>query len=463
MKTTAAVFRNIIFNLIIIVLCFTSSIIAMIGDNLIYNTLWILPLAYLLVYLLSLKIFEDKVFGNIGYVLFWGQSIIKCVIAPMLLCIGNYTSLFPELKANYVFISILLLIYEQVACTFVIALVSSRTKKKPIKMLKSNATIYPKLKMDTFVAIFMGCLVVMWIIAPTIQNSYTNIFSMIFSNKMFEGNDYTSIGGLGRICTTLFLVVFKSFRIIFPFYCIKVLKEKYNNVISFIASLSIIIASQFLFISETVAMSIIVTVILLIYLLCIYPKYTKIVLGVIAGSSVFVLIVLLISFNTISQWYEINSITEYMSLMLQSYMPGVCNTASIFRAEQISGFSTLLDTLISTIPFQNTLLGTSLWENDLNSIFESIGLGTQIVSTIAGGWYIFGVIGAPLFSMLFTYVSISSGYKYQESDKDLKKLLYLYLCVQSILGVGMYNIQTTITLWIQVDLVLWVMTKIVKE
>src|SRR5699024_5349795 len=100
------------------------------------------------------------------------------------------------------------------------------------------------------------------------------------SQEMFFGYDYTStnaVGTINRILTTLFLVLFKSFRIILPFYMIKALKEKYDSFVSFLISI-IIVMLQFLFISETVAMALVVAFILLSYMLKAYPQYRRLVI-----------------------------------------------------------------------------------------------------------------------------------------------------------------------------------------
>lgn len=53
-----------------------------------------------------------------------------------------------------------------------------------------------------------------------------------------------------------------------------------------------------------------------------------------------------------------------------------------------------------------------------------------------------------------------NGYKYAEAENDLERLLYLFMCIQTMLGIGVYNIQTTITLWIQIRVVLWMCSKL---
>ena len=455
------IFRNIFFNLIVFIVCCISIIVAILGENEMYQTLWLLPLGYMVIYFMSLAVLKDKVFRNIGYILFWGQSIIKCVIAPLILCLGNYTSLFRDLQEQYIFHSVLLMLYEQLACTFVIAFASA--DKQRVKFIVPNMGGLPKLTFGTFIAMFSVFMFGIWIIVPSIQNNFVTIFDMFSSQQMFLGYDYISAntsGASGRIFTTLILVLFKSFRIIFPFFIIRGLKERYGNAGSFVVSILVVLL-QFLFISETVAMALVVAFMLLSYMFRIYPKYQKTVIGLMVFSSAFAIFVLSLNFDFMSKWYGVGNITEYASQVLQSYVPGVCNTASIFRLDRVSRLSSLWDTLISTIPFQNTIFGSVSWTNDLNTVFTSVsGLGAQICSTIGGGWYIFGALGAPIFSMLFTYVSIVNGYKYSQTDNDLERLLYLFMCIQSILGIGVYNIQTTITLWIQTGVILWISTKL---
>ena len=182
------------------------------------------------------------------------------------------------------------------------------------------------------------------------------------------------------------------------------------------------------------------------------------------ASFAFAVFVLSLNFDYMAKWYNVDNTTEYISQVLQAYVPGVCNTASIFRVEETSRITTLIDTLMSTIPFQSTLFGSMTFDNNLNNLFTSTdGLNAQIVSTIAGGWYIFGFALAPIFSAIFTRISMINGYKYSNSKNNFDRLLYLFMCIQTMLGIGVYNIQTTITLWIQIGFVLWLFSKLTNQ
>ena len=465
MKENKTIFRNPIFNIAVIFACIITTALLAFDNDTLYRNVALLPLLYSLIYIFSLIITPRSAYHNIGYVLYFGQSLIKCVIAPLFLYLGNYTSLFGGLNSDYIFQGVLLLIYEHIVCTIVIGFPANKEKivySTQVKAKRAALKINPTILMLNLSA-FM---VLIWIAVPAVKNNYVTILGMFSSHEMFFGYDYTSINGSGtisRILTTLFLVLFKSFRIILPFYIIKALKEKYNSLGSLLLSM-LVIMLQFLFISETVAMALVVAFILLSYMLNAYPRYRRLIITIMAASFSFTAFVLSLNFDYMAKWYGVKNITEYISQVLQSYVPGICNTASIFRVEKTSRIITFVDTLMSTIPFQNTLFGSVIWNNDLNTLFTSTnGLNAQIVSTIAGGWYIFGYILAPVFSAIFVRVSMINGYKYAEVDDDLERLLYLFMCIQTMLGVGVYNIQTTITLCIQVGLVLWICSKLAAK
>ena len=460
MNENKTIFRNPIFNVTIISCCIITATLLAFDNEPLYSSVAFLPFFYMIIYIFSLIITPRIAYHNMGYVLYFGQSIIKCVIAPLFLYIGNYTSLFGYLNGDYILKGVMLLIYEHLVCTIIIGFSSKRTKFIANKSIKMTV---PKFKLSTLVLLMTAFMAMIWIVFPTIKNNFVTVFDMFSSKEMFLGYDYISANGVGtlnRILTTLFLVLFKSLRIILPFYMIKSLKEKYDSLVSFLFSIIIVIL-QFLFISETVAMALVVAFILLTYMLKVYPQYRRLVFIIMFISLAFVVFVLSLNYDNMVKWYGVNNIAEYISQILQSYVPGICNTASIFRVEKTSRISTLIDTLASTIPFQNTLFGSIYWNNDLNTLFTGTsGLNAQIVSTIAGGWYIFGFLFAPIFSAIFVKVSMINGYKYAETDDDLKTLFYLYMCIQTMLGIGVYNIQTTITSWIQVGLTLWLCSKL---
>jgi hypothetical protein len=178
-------------------------------------------------------------------------------------------------------------------------------------------------------------------------------------------------------------------------------------------------------------------------------------------SAVFVLFVLSLKFEYMSRWHGVETIGQYINQTLQSYVPGLSNTASVFKVIPNDRFITLRDTLLSTIPFRSTLFPAFAWDQDLNTLYTTTeGLKAQIISSVAGGWYIFGYGLAPLFSAVFVRVSMINGFKFKQTSNEMERLLYLFMCIQTMLGVGIYNIQSTLAQWLQVGLVLWLCVKV---
>ena len=459
MTEKKSIFRHPLFHIAVILACCLSTLLLAVDRHPIYQPAALLPLLYLMIYLFGLVIIPKSAYHNMGFLLYLALSLIKCVIAPMLLALGDYLSLFAELTAEQVQLASMLLAYEHLVCTVVIALYNTSVKlvlKLPAKLK------LPTIKPVTIVLALSCLAVLLWVAVPEIKNNYVTIFDMITSQEMFTGYDYTAsndVGTANRVFTTLFLVLFKSVRILLPFYLIKGLKQRYNNLVSFFLSLGLVLL-QFLFISETVATALVYAFMLLCYMLWAYPKYKRVVITTMAIAPVFVAIVLWLNFEYMTKWFGVETVGQYIGQLSQSYVPGLCNTASIFRVQPMDKLIVLRDTLLSTIPFRTTLFPSAVWDNDLNTLYTSTaGLKAQIVSTIAGGWYLFGFALAPLFSAVFVRVSMACGRKFKQTGNELERLFYLFMCIQTMLGVGIYNIQTTISLWIQVGLVLWLCTK----
>ena len=462
MTEKKSIFRHPIFHIAVILTSCLSTILLAADRHPIYQPAALLPLLYLMIYLFGLVVIPKSAYHNVGYLLYLALSLIKCVIGPLTLVWGDYVTLFSDLQREAVLRAALLLAYEHLVCTAVIALSLKRVKL----VIKTPVTLkLPKIKAVTAVLALVGLAVLLWIIEPEIKNNYVTIFDMISSQEMFAGYDYTTsndLGSTGRMFTTLFLVLFKSVRILLPFYAIRVLKQRYNNWLSFGLSM-VMILLQFLFISETVATALVVAFMLLYYMMWAYPKYKRATLISMAVSAVFILFVLSLKFEYMGRWHGVETVGQYISQTLQSYVPGVSNTASVFKVYPYDRLITLRDTLLSTIPFRSTLFPAFAWNQDLNTLYTATaGLKAQIIATIAGGWYIFGYALAPLFSAVFVRISMTSGYRFKQTDNEMERLLYLFMCIQTMLGVGIYNIQSTLAQWLQVGVVLWLCVKITQ-
>lgn len=455
------IFKNVFLQIIISVICLYTSISIMFDNNHDYRIIAVLPIVFLLIDYFFIFVLADKVYFNIGYFLFYIQFFIKCVISPLFLFLGHYNSRFYYLNSDYIEYAVYLMVYEFVTCSLVICFTKEKNYKehKTYRIVMANHT----LRVAPFVFFISLLLLFLWITIPSIKYNYITIFDLVRSRKVFNGDNYTDqfvSGSIIRIATTLFLVLFGSIRLIVPLYIIQVLKEKYDNLFSFIVSV-VIVSVQFAFIPGTMMTPFIIAFIQLTYMMRLYNKFQSITLILIVCSLAFVMFLLYIWFNYTLIWTRYYSISDYISMQLQAYFPGVCNVASIFRVVREERIKTLFDTIIACIPFQSSIFGKALFSHDLNTIFGTTsGLESQIVSTIGGGWYILGPILSPFFAILFTRISLKNGYRYKIAQNEWSRILYLYMCIQTMLGIGIYNIQTTVTNWIQVGVVLLVLSMI---
>ena len=85
MNENKTIFRNPLFNIAVIFGCIITTVLLAFDDEPLYSSVALLPLFYMLVYMFSLIITPTTAYHNMGYVLYFGQSIIKCVIAPLFL------------------------------------------------------------------------------------------------------------------------------------------------------------------------------------------------------------------------------------------------------------------------------------------------------------------------------------------------------------------------------------------
>ena len=135
----------------VVALSVLASLLLLIGNDPIYRSAAILPIGYAIVFIISVFILPERMYGNIGYMLFFAQSLVKCVIAPIFLAFGNYVSLFPNLTEQHVAFSSLLLIYEQIICILVVfAPIKERKAKNNFSTIKVIPTVKNSIKSSDF-------------------------------------------------------------------------------------------------------------------------------------------------------------------------------------------------------------------------------------------------------------------------------------------------------------------------
>ncbi len=424
-----------------------------------YCYLFLLPFLYCGVIILFLILIPYEGYSNIGVLFFAAQSSIRCLITPLFMYLGDYVSIFNSLRSEYILEAVFLLIYEQVACIIAIRWALRRRALRhrgwPIKW-RIKQIDFTKRTLKRVLILISFVLLVLWITVPTIRNGYTSFTTILESGKKFIATSDAPDGSLRQNLAVLFHVMFKSIRLIVPAFVIVELYNKKASLSHLILSI-LIVLTQSLFIADAIATALIYMLLLFILLFDLYKKYRLVLYAGMGAAVIAFFVVVAVICNTYADWYGIQGWKQLTSYFLMSYTTGVSNVASVFRAADYSRLKVLIDTLISSIPFNQALFGAE-GTYGINVIYEGIsGLHSQIIANIACGRYILGPVFAPVFSFCFMYASTCYGMRYRNAVNHWKRIAYLYLTTQFALGVGFYNLPITLSTWMQVGIPLLIM------
>ncbi|HEY8424155.1 MAG TPA: hypothetical protein VIL23_05300, partial [Clostridia bacterium] len=162
----------------------------------------------------------------------------------------------------------------------------------------------------------------------------------------------------------------------------------------------------------------------------------------------FIFAILSISFYFIIRYKfnNYNNLFSYLSLISNNYFSGVNITSGIFNMPRNTDlrWHYFIRDYLEAIPFGNTLFG---YNYDVIQLFfnDSNGVYGQIPTTIACGYYYFGVFFAPVYSIILALLTLYGGTKIQSSKHFLDKVIWLYFTLVMSLGIIMYNISITLT------------------
>ena len=428
--------------------------------------LHILPFFYVVLLKILLFYLSKDSFGNIGIFLFIAQSYIRCVISPFFLYMSDYTSSFGQTIFSYQLESVILMLYEQLICVIVCYLSNQNTTIYTNSINENSKTFVNITKFNRLILFFVVLLLFCWFVESSIGENYTTVYEMVSSSEKFTGGDYKETlvsGSSSRALNTLFIVVFRSIRILFPMCIIYNIYCRYGDSIESLLFSYVIILFQLLFISSVVAEALIIILVLLLFVSNLYERYSKyIVNSMVILLSLGVFTTVFLMFQSASVLKDITP-CQYFSNTLQAYVTGLYNVEGTFLLNtETNSVLVFFDTILSCVPFQNFILGEHSASLTLNSIYTSI-FDCQIISTIGGGYYLLGPLLSPFFSAIFVYYSVKFANHYISESNLLLKLTFLYLAIQLSFGVGVYNIQITLTSCFQVGIPLYLVSKFVSK
>ncbi len=349
---------------------------------------------------------------------------VRNVATPFLMYLTDYVMLIFSIKSeNTLQLSVFLMIFETFCVYYFIS------KEVKVRVYNLNPSPFSISNSHLFSWVFWsGFFITVFIynIVPQTHDVFMPIYEQDAATVVgLTNDDVGDVGGLNRILFTLFTILFGFYRLLLPIYLIALIKRRIRNDFMGIILSLMIISLQLFFVTEKTMTTLINLLVLLIFLVKIYPKKKKI-LSIILGSVVLFLLLLIIALKSGEE--GTSSLLENklaLSLMLQAYIPNVGNMQGVFYMPQWQ-FSYLLSDIYNMIPFRNSLLGFDFGPGTTELFREYNSAGGQILPLIGQSYYHFGIF-APILSVFLAKIAYRSFEKSYHVNNYVLYIFYVYL------------------------------------
>lgn len=396
-----------------------------------YQILPLLPLTFGLVNMIFVMLY-NKIFENLGLLLVIGLYYLRFVLVPLIMLIGDYTTLIKFNISDNINKALIIMIYELIVVYLVLYWANKKEvysrKKSLIKNKKGNSV--KRVRIFGFIIVSMVLLdLFVFLLIPDSRKLYSDILTTMnkTSADIVSIDSLVERGSLKRALLTLYSMTMEILRVFIPAYFIIKLRKKFGEtLIGIIFSIPFILF-QFLLVSNTHARSFLVAVVLMLLLAKLYPSWaTKIYKGSIALG--FILVVSYFMYKSTLPVVSYSGATtslERASEMANAYFSGPDNIAAIFNVKPEERVNVLIYTLISSIPFNGTIFGISgLNYSSIYNIYNQSLF--QIGPLIGESYFFFGAVFSPLLSAIVSSLAVRYGKKVNTEKNLWKYLSYIY-------------------------------------
>lgn len=402
-----------------------------------YKYLYIIPLTYAILTIIFRNIYINKRYNyGLG---FWSINIVmflRYIITPLAIIITQVYGRLGPTPENRIFkIAYFLMIYEMIV-VFITILITTYYIPKIVKIKTGNTRLLGK--KNIILVMFLGLAFVILLKYPgSIIPNNLFIIKTEGGNKLVE---FQKSGIISAIAGTFKLTLF-----LLGIYWSKKLYNRTNSKIYPILSLIILIIFLGLKTSES-RWGILINAILGAYLLIsLYPNFKKLII-------LSILLLVIVSFLSISLYkffYLLNDnnnpiidVINNMLTMFEDYFSGPRLVAQAIDTNNIYNnnitFETLINGLLTTVPFVNNYADSkdimNIYFNAYN--FGYIGRNVLIIPMIGEGFSLFGIIGAPILTIIFEALSVLFDVKAVYNRRYEFKYIYYYASIWCSLCLG---------------------------
>ena len=424
-----------------------------------YSILFFLPLFFAVFSIIFSKVYTFM-FLNIGATLLIGLMFIRCTILPLLMSQYGYETQIVYSGTGNIPKAIILMCYEML-CLFV-TIYYTLSKYHSCANDNDHNVFYTKREytnrvysalLITALLILIACIY----IAPVLMTGYRSI-SQIGDEGFSAYEDTKLISEYGTSTVVRFALVtgnylMRALLAIVPGVLIIKLAEK-KTIMRRLLSFFCCFIPVF-FIGGVIARTLIYIVCLLLLHFYLYspesvPKKTIKIIALAVG--------------VIVCWWIYNSSDHYgfqnLTKSINAYFSGVNNTAATYNLKGDMGIraSFFIYDFIDAIPYSGTIFNSN--HEMISTFFNNTNnIRGQIPTTIGIGRFYFGPIFAPLYSIIFAFVSVKAGESVNKNihTTPLRLIRLLLTAMYFAMGVIMYNISITMTNFFTILLPMYLM------
>lgn len=412
-----------------------------------YVLLPLIPFAYGILNLMCSVAWKEDTVNSVFGVMFNGLMLLRAVLMPLLLKLGEYeTVLQVNIESNMP--KAIFLFMHEMLCEYILLSYIYR-KKSGRNYDEYSVEISDDYRYGFLVFILIVGLGVCLLLAPSAVTFYRTIFGI--TDYEYTGFDSHSVFNQNatNLVTKFGLVTFRYIasvcRLVFPALILYKLKKRCaKKTTAFIATLLMIFVFDMLLVDDTIATSIVNSLITLLYYNRLFSSPKKIKqYFVYAAACVAAYFALRLSLTSSMSHYS-NMFTR-ISNITQAYFLGTRNIAAGFNLYADSLFDSIkymAYELLRGVPYASTVF--RLDSTSISTLFNTANNCTgQIVPVISSGSLYFTPFLAPIYPMLFLYISYKNGLKVDIIGKPLSVLGSIVISVYALMGISMYSAEAT--------------------
>lgn len=428
------------------------------------NLIILLPYAYLLgLMMISVKTKE------------WSKSLVKTLIIslygfrmaiyPFLCIINNSMDQFNQYSTFEE--AIFLQIYEYFLIIVFFMFVKSE------KITKTDLNFTEDMK---FTNIIRKVMIILFIIAgiiiiiyPQILKAYRPLFFTSSEEEIqWRRTSITVKATMPAIIYHLGLWLINLTRIMLIYFLImsikyfKVKKEKNNSYVKISLSMLLAILPTIITTDDR-AGGFFATFVLLLLIAHIYKERRKVIIRLSVLTLIVIAIFIMVVIPTIKQK---NSMKENdYDKRVNAYFSGTVNIAAGLNMTTVESFKYIKGDIFRYIPMVVAFYTDNPQSNDLfNQVLgEDAIYNSQIMPTIIQGYFYFGYILSPIFSILLAWMALKSEKKANLAEDTFGYFIYTYMSIFFAIGIILYYFSLTIYLILQYAFPMLCMYKVFKK